>query len=119
VVGLVGGALALGNALEPLADRFLWTPADVVREYLAAYDKHDMARAQKFVCSDVNQQLDPGAPEDAKSFSAFVDDTFPYPRGNGQVAIYYALQIPGFSTPRHAQALLQREEAGWRICAFV
>src|SRR3954452_15522375 len=119
LVGLVGGAYVLGNKLEPLADRFLWTPADLVREYLAAYDEHDVGRAQQFVCSDVAKPLDPGAPVNATSLSAYVDDTFPYPRDNGRIAIYYALRIPGFSSPRRAQALLEREDAGWRICAFV
>jgi hypothetical protein len=119
LVGLVGGAYVLGNKLEPLADRFLWTPADLVREYLAAYDDHDLARAQRFVCSGVGKPLDPGAPVNADSFTAYVDDTFPYPRDNGRVAIYYAIRIPGFSSPRRAQALLEREDAGWRICAFV
>jgi hypothetical protein len=119
LVGVVVGAWALGNTLEPLADRFLWSPADVVREYLAAYDEDDTARARRFVCSNVATVLDPGAPVNADSFSAYVDDTFPYPRDNGQLAIYYAIRVPGFSSPRRAQALLRREDAGWRICSFV
>jgi hypothetical protein len=119
LAGLLVGALALGNALEPLADRFLWSPADVVREYLAAYEKNDTARAHKFVCDGVAGAPNPGEPVGTDGTSAFVDDSFPYPRDNGRLAIYYAVNVPGFSNPKKAQALLHREDAGWRICAFV
>lgn len=120
VIALGAGIYVLGNKLEPLADRYLWTPADLVKVYLAAYDEGDTARARSFLCSAVKggQALDPGAPFGVTSSSAFVEDQFPYPRDNGQIAIYYAVRIPGFSTPRRAQALLVREDAGWRICSF-
>jgi hypothetical protein len=53
VVGVVAGAYFAGNALEPLADRFLWTPADLVRVYLAAYEEGNKERARSFLCDDV------------------------------------------------------------------
>ena len=120
LVAIGAGVYFGGKALEPLADRYLWTPSDVVREYLTAYDDGDMQRARHFLCSNIagQQPLDPGAPVGAKSTTAFVDDTFPYPRGNGRLAIYYGVRVPGFSNPRRAQALLEREDAGWRICAL-
>lgn len=120
LVALIAGVALAGNALEPLADRFLWTPSDVVRVYLAAYDEGNTERARKFMCSDLagSPALNPGMPLDTTSSSAFVDDEFPYPRGNGRVAIYYGVNVPGFSNPRRAQALLEREDAGWRICAL-
>jgi hypothetical protein len=118
LLAVVAGALYLGNALEPLADRYLWAPSDVVRVYLAAYDEGNLERAKSFTCSGTRQALDPGAPFGATNPSAYVDDTFPYPRPNGQVSIYYAARIPGFSQPKRAQALLQREDGGWRICSF-
>jgi hypothetical protein len=122
VVAVVAGVYFAGRALEPIADRFLWAPSDVVREYLAAYEARDTDRARHFLCSDTASQgvLDPGAAVGAPSTStsAFVDDTFPYPRANGQVAIYYAVNVPGFANPKRAQALLEREDVGWRICAF-
>ena len=115
-VALGAGALAMGNALEPLADRFLWAPHDVVREYIAAYDNDDLERARRFLCSDVRagRPLDPGAPFGASASNAFVEDELPYPRPGGQLAIYYRVDRFG---PR-AQALLEREDDGWRICAF-
>src|SRR5687767_14690570 len=50
LVALGAGAWALGNALEPLADRYLWAPHDVVRAYLDAYEDDDTARAARFLC---------------------------------------------------------------------
>ena len=41
------------QALEPLADRYLWAPHDVVREYLAAYQEGDFDRARRFVCEEI------------------------------------------------------------------
>jgi hypothetical protein len=120
LVAVVAGAYLAGNALEPLADRFLWSPADVVDVYLAAYDEGNTERARSFLCASAakDSALDPGASFETSSSSAFVDDRFPYPRDNGRLAIYYAVRVPGFSTPRRAQALLEREEGGWRICQF-
>ena len=120
LIGLVvlagAGVYFGGQALEPLADRYLWTPSDLVRVYLAAYDEGNLERARKFTCSGT--VLDPGEPFGTTSSSAFVDDTFPYPRPNGQIAIYYAVRVPGFSIPKRAQALVQREDEGWRICSL-
>ncbi len=123
LIGLLVGLGALvyfgGRALEPLADRFLWTPSDVVREYLLAYQDGDMDRARRFLCSDIRdrQPLDPSTPVGSpQSWTAAVEDTFPYPRPNGRLAIYY--QVTSVLGDRSAQALLQREDEGWRICAL-
>lgn len=118
------GVFLLGNALEPLADKYLWAPHDVVREYLVAYEREDTMRARKFICStprSIEEQLrgllDPAAPLGGPSaWIAGVDDPFPYPRANGRVAIYYTLRSA--LGERRGQALLQREAEGWRICEF-
>ena len=118
VAGVVG-TFFVGNALEPLADRYLWAPHDVVREYLAAYEDQDDDRARRFVCEGIKSA---GLPNPASPFgplnswTAFVEDEFPYPRPNGQIAIYYAVRS-GVGDKR-GQALLEREEGGWRICEF-
>jgi hypothetical protein len=119
VAGVVG-TFFVGQQLEPLADRFLWAPHDVVREYLAAYERGDSDRARRFVCSDIKSAglPDPAAPAgDPRSWTAFVEDDFPYPRPNGQVSIYYAVRSS--VGDRRAQALLEREQDGWRLCAMV
>jgi hypothetical protein len=120
LAGLAVGAFALNNALEPIFDRFLWAPHEVVREYLMAYEAGDSERARRFLCEDIRagRPLDPGAPHGVSAPSAYVDDTFPYPRPGGRWAIYYAVNVPGRVTDARAQALLEREEEGWRICAF-
>jgi hypothetical protein len=118
VAGVVG-TFFVGNALEPLADRYLWAPHDVVREYLAAYEDADDERARRFVCEGIRSA---GLPNPASPFgplnswTAFVEDEFPYPRPNGQVAIYY--QVRSGIGDQRGQALLEREEGGWRICEF-
>ena len=120
LVAGVAGTFFAGAALEPLADRFLWAPHDVVREYLAAYQEGDFDRARQFVCADIKSAglPDPSAPVgDPNSWSAFVEDEFPYPRPDGQFAIYYAVRSS--VGERRAQALLEREEGGWRICSLV
>ena len=119
LVAGVAGTFFLGNALEPLADRYLWAPHDVVREYLAAYEKSDDERARRFVCEGIRSAglPDPSAPLGRPtSWTASVEDEFPYPRPNGQVAIYY--EIRSGLGDRRGQALLEREEGGWRICEF-
>jgi hypothetical protein len=119
---LIAGVVStffLGNALEPIADRYLWAPHDVVREYLAAYEERDDDRARRFVCEGIKSAglPDPAAPfGEPGSWTASVEDEFPYPRPNGQVAIYYTLRSG--AGDRRGQALLQREEGGWRICEF-
>jgi hypothetical protein len=117
LVGVAAGAMALTNVFEPLVDRYLWAPHDVVREYLDAYDRGDMDRAQRFLCSDTASARppDPAGPMGGggRGFGGELDE-FPYPRADGRVAIYYQLDQHG---PR-AQALLEREDEGWRICAF-
>jgi hypothetical protein len=118
LVAMGAGVFFLGERLEPLADRYLWAPHDVVREYLAAYERGDTERARRFVCSDIKSAglPDPAAPVgDPRSWTAGVEDEFPYPRPNGQVGIYYAVRSS--LGERRAQALLEREEDGWRICA--
>jgi hypothetical protein len=115
LVAVGAGVYALGNALEPFADRFLWQPHDVVREYLDAWRRDDAQRAERFVCSGVEGVLDPMAPLGSRVGAPYVDDEFPYPRAGGRVAIYYRAERFG---PR-AQALLEREDAGWRICELV
>lgn len=120
LVAGVAGTFFLGNALEPLADRYLWAPHDVVREYLAAYESGDLERARRFVCSDIKSAglPDPATPVgDPRSWTAFVEDEFPYPRRGGQVSIYYAVRSS--LGERRAQALLEREQDGWRLCAMV
>ncbi len=118
--GLGAGVFLLGNALDPLADKYLWAPHDVVREYLIAYERDDTERAHRFICSGLTSGHlpDPAAPLDAPSaWTAGVSDQFPYPRANGRVGIYYSLRSS--LGERRGQALLQREEDGWRICEFV
>jgi hypothetical protein len=119
LVGLGGLVYFGGRALEPLADRFLWAPHDVVREYLIAYEDDDRDRARNFLCSDVagGPLLNPAEPVGSPgSWTAGVDDTFPYPRPGGRLAIFYNVRS-GLGEQR-AQALLEREDEGWRICAF-
>jgi hypothetical protein len=119
LVALGAGIYFAGNALEPLADKYLWQPHDVVREYLIAYEDGNNERAQHFLCSDVprRQLLDPSEPLGKFStWTAAVEDTFPYPRANGRFAIYYELTTATGSPT--GQALLQREDDGWRICDF-
>ncbi len=118
VASAVGVYLA-GQRLEPLADRFLWAPHDVVREYLVAYEAGDLDRARGFLCAArVNAGVpDPSEPLGSpRSWTASVDDEFPYPRPNGQFGIYY--QVTSGLGDRRGQALLVREESGWRICDF-
>lgn len=114
LVGLGGGAFVLGNALEPLADRFLWTPHDVVREYFDAYERGDSDRQRRFQCAGVARLLDPLVPFGARLGRPYVADEFPYPREGGRLAIYYRLA----ARDGRAQALIEREDAGWRICEF-
>lgn len=123
IIGLLVGFGAIayfgGRALEPLADRFLWAPHDVVREYLIAYEADDTERARRFLCSDIRGRglLDPALPVGSPSaWTAGVEDVIPYPRPNGRVGIYYQVRS-GLGT-RRAQAYLEREDEGWRICAF-
>ena len=119
LVALGAGVYFAGNALEPLADRFLWAPHDVVREYLAAYQDEDTERARRFLCSDIRsgRLLDPAQPVGGPSaWTAGVEDTFPYPREAGRLAIYY--EVRSGIGDRRAQALLEREDEGWRICAL-
>ncbi|MEO6350017.1 MAG: hypothetical protein ABIP53_05135 [Candidatus Limnocylindrales bacterium] len=118
VAGVVG-TFFVGNALEPLADRYLWTPDDVVREYFLAYASADDDRARRFVCEGIKSAglPDPSAPlGQPRAWTASVEDEFPYPRPNSQIAIYYTLRS-GVGDER-GQALLKREEGGWRICEF-
>lgn len=118
IAGVVG-TFFVGNALEPIADRYLWAPHDVVREYLVAYEKSDDESARRFVCEGIRSAAlpDPAAPFGQPSaWTASVQDEFPYPRPDGRVAIYYTL-TSGLGD-RRGQALLEREEGGWRICEF-
>jgi hypothetical protein len=118
LVGLGAVAYFGGRALEPLADRFLWAPHDVVREYLIAYEDDDTERARRFLCEDIRSGslLDPAVPVGSPSaWTAGVEDQFPYPRAGGRLGIYYSVRS-GLGE-RRAQALLEREEEGWRICA--
>jgi hypothetical protein len=119
LAALGAGVFLMGNALEPLADKYLWAPHDVVREYLAAYERDDTERARTFTCTGISAARlpDPAAPLGAPTaWTAGVEDQFPYPRANGRVGIYYTLRS-GLGE-RRGQALLQREEDGWRICEF-
>jgi hypothetical protein len=123
LIGLLVGFGAIvyfgGRALEPLADRFLWAPHDVVREYLTAYEDEETDRARRFLCSDIRNGplLDPSEPVGSPSaWTASVEDEIPYPRENGRLAIYYQVRSV-LGAPR-AQALLEREDEGWRICAL-
>lgn len=116
LVAVSVGAFAVGNALEPLADRFLWAPHDVVREYLDAYENRDTARAERFLCPGT-RLLDPAAPEGGgETWTRGAVDPFPYPRPNGQIGIFFELRLP-IRTAR-VQAYVERHEEGWRICAF-
>jgi hypothetical protein len=114
LVALGVGAFALGNALEPVADRFLWRPHDVVSTYFDAHQRGDMDRARRFLCEGVRQPLDPLTPLGTRVGRPYVDDEIPFPRPGGRVAIYYRADEHG----PQAQALLEREDGGWRICAF-
>ena len=119
LVLLGAGAYFGGQALEPLADRYLWAPHDVVREYLAAYEDGDTVRARRFVCQGVRNgpPPNPAAPVgNPGAWTAAVDDDFPYPRPGGRVGIYY--RVSSALGTQRAQALLEREEDGWRICAL-
>jgi hypothetical protein len=120
LVAIGAGIYFAGNALEPLADKYLWAPHDVVREYLTAYEDGKVERARQFVCDSAKagRLPDPSAPVGGPgAWSAGVDDTFPYPRAGGRWAIYYVVRS-SLGEDR-AQALLEREEDGWRICEFV
>jgi hypothetical protein len=115
--GIAAGGMALAGALDPLYDRFLRQPHEVVSEYLAAYRRDDGERARRFLCEGVREGrlLDPRAPVGSGPFGLGGEiDEFPYPRPGGRVAIYYSLDAHG----GQAQALLEREDEGWRICAF-
>ena len=119
LVAGIAGTFFLGNALEPLADQYLWAPHDVVREYLIAYEDGNNDRARRFVCEGIRSAglPDPSAPVGSpSSWTASVEDQFPYPRANGQFGIYY--RVRSGLGERRAQALLEREEGGWRICQF-
>ncbi len=119
LVALGAGAFVLGQRLEPFADKYLWAPHDVVREYLTAYEEGDLDRARGFLCAGrINAGVpDPSEPLGSpRSWTAGVEDEFPYPRPNGQVGIYY--RITSGLGERRGQALLDREEGGWRICDF-
>ena len=117
LVGMAAGGLFLSNALEPIYDRLLRAPHEVVSEYLAAHARNDTDRARRFLCSEVRggRLLDPAAPLGGgpPGLGGAIDE-YPYPRPGGRVAIYYQLDQHG----RRGQALLQREDEGWRICAF-
>jgi len=89
LVGIGAGLFAAGNALEPLADRFLWQPHDVVREYFVAHQRGDTERARSFQCEWVTGLLDPYAPLGTRTGVPHVEDELPYPRPDGQVAVYY------------------------------
>jgi hypothetical protein len=118
LVALAAGVYFAGNALEPLADKYLWAPHDVVREYLLAYEDENTERARRFLCTDIRsgRLLDPAQPVGGPSaWTASVDDTFPYPRPGGRLAIYY--EVRSGLGDRRAQAMLEREDEGWRICA--
>lgn len=111
------GGLYLSDALDPLYDRFLRQPHEVVELYVEAYEQEDEARARRFLCSAIRdgRLLDPSTPLGGRQrgLGGGIDE-FPYPRSGGRVAIYYTLDANGPS----AQALLEREDAGWRICAL-
>jgi hypothetical protein len=51
-----------------------------------------------------------------RAWTAGVEDEFPYPRPGGRLAIYY--WVHSGLGERRAQALLEREDDGWRICAL-
>ena len=104
-----------GRALEPLADRYLWAPHEVVAAYFEAYRMKDTERAQRLLCDGVNGLLNPAAPFGRQSANPAVDDHFPYPRGGGRIGIYYRIEFRG----ARGQALIEREDGGWRICEFV
>ena len=119
LIALGAGLYFAGNALEPLADKYLWQPHDVVREYLVAYADGNTDRAARFLCADRSSRKPPSPAEplgDFSTWTAAVADQFPYPRSNGQIAIYYELTT-AISSPT-GQAILQREDDGWRICEF-
>lgn len=123
LVALGAGAAAVAGLLEPVVHRFR-SPAEVVREYLDAYEAEDATRARSFLCEELRAELgdaelpNPAAvvdPDAGDAWTAGVEDEFPYPREGGQVGIFYEVHLP-IETKR-AQALLQNED-GWRICAF-
>jgi hypothetical protein len=119
LVALGAGVYFLGNALEPLADRFLWAPHDVVREYIDAYEDDNSARARRFLCAEIRggPLLDPAAPLGGGDvWTRGAVEQFPYPRPGGQVGIYYELHLP--IRDARGQALVQRQDDGWRICAL-
>lgn len=112
--GLGFGIFVLGRQLEPLADKYLWAPHETVRAYFEAYEDRDTERASRFLCDGIDGLLDPLQPFDRPLGGPHVDDEFPYPRPNGRLAIYYQLGLNG---PR-GQAMIEREDDGWRICEF-
>lgn len=122
LVAIGAGAAALAGVLDPIIDRFR-SPAEVVREYLAAYQDDDLERARRFLCADLRDSLgDAELPNpatvvdpDATAWTAGVEDEFPYPREGGRVGIRYEVRLP--IETRTAQALLVNED-GWRICGF-
>jgi hypothetical protein len=114
-VGLGAGFYFGGRALEPLADRFLWAPHEAVSAYFEAYRMNDLERAQRLLCDGVDGLLNPAAPFGRESGSPYVDDQFPYPRPGGRIGIYYRIEFRG----DRGQALVEREDDGWRICEFV
>lgn len=117
LVAVVAGGAFLSDAFDPIFDRFVRQPHEVVAIYLEAHERGDEARARRFICSDIRDGplLDPSAPLGGRQrgFGGEID-AFPYPRSGGRVAIFYSLDRNGPS----AQALLEREDEGWRICAL-
>ena len=115
LVGLGAAAYFGGRALEPLADRFLWAPHEAVAAYFEAYRMNDAERAERFLCDGVDGLLNPAAPFGRETGSPYVDDHFPYPRPDGRLGIYYRIEFRG----DRGQAMIEREDDGWRICEFV
>ncbi len=117
LAGVAAAGMAVAGALEPIYDRFLRQPDEVVQEYLDAHERNDTERARRFLCTGMREGRlpDPAEPLGGgrPGFGREIDP-FPYPRPGGRVAIYYRLDQHG----RQAQAILEREDEGWRICSF-